>query len=82
MAFCLSTHDHAVFSIRWEEYRGTSDQSLLKSVQNHICGSKQNSTLTRMAVLEARAAKRTWYKVAFLPIMFLIFGTALGRSIM
>ena len=35
---------------------------------------------TRMAVLEARAAKRTWYKVAFLPIMFLVFGTALGKS--
>ena len=42
--------------------------------------SKQNSSFTRMAVLEARAAKRmSLGTLAFLPFMIFGFGFVLGR---
>ena len=69
--------------IRWKEYSVASVESLCAAFKHILCGAEntgeQSSMFTRMAVLEARAAKRVPVGVlAFLPFMFFIFGFILG----
>ena len=62
-----------------------SIESLGDAIKYVVYGSKSvgvrgTSTFTRMAVLEARAAKRTSVgTLAFVPVMFFAFGFALGK---
>ena len=59
-------------------------RSLVNAIKYVVYGTKtigeQNAAFTRMAVLEARAAKRASIgTLAYLPIMFFLFGFTLGR---
>lgn len=80
--YCSSYSVHP--TIRWKEYSIASEDSVGDVFRHIVCGAKhageQSSLFTRMAVLEARAAKR--FKigiVAFFPFMFFVFGLVLGK---
>ena len=69
---------------RWKEYSVASVESLGEALRHIAYGTKhtseQSSLFTRMAVLEARAAKRFQLQmVAFFPFMFFAFGFVLGK---
>lgn len=85
MTFYLLIYQPLVFQ-RWKKHNQASKQSPRDVLQHVLYEAKniggQSSTFTRMAVLEARAAKRASVKIlAFLPLMFLIFGFVLGESV-
>ena len=74
----------SVMFCRWKKKCTESVESIGDAIKFVVYGTKatgsQPSAFTRMAVLEARAAKRASVgKVAFLPIMFFVFGFALGK---
>lgn len=69
---------------RWKEYSVASVESLGEALRHIAYGAKdtteQSSLFTRMAVLEARAAKRFQFQmVAFFPFMFFAFAFVLGE---
>ena len=74
----------SILAFRWKEYSVASVDSVGDILRHIACGAKhagkQSSLFTRMAVLEARAAKR--FKigiVAFFPFMFFVFGLVMGK---
>ena len=64
--------------------RENDTQSIRDAIKYVVYGiksiSEQTSAFTRMAVLEARAAKRASIgRVAYLPFMFFLFGFVMGE---
>ena len=73
-----------IFVLRWKK-TSESIESLGDAIKYVVYGTKTSavqtaSVFTRMAVLEARAAKRASIgALAFLPLTFFIFGFVLGK---
>ena len=79
-------HGNLMQLFRWKKKNSESVESLSDALNFVVHGTKstgkQASAFRRMAVLEARAAKRVSIgTLAFLPFIFFVFGVALGRLV-
>ena len=83
IAYTLVQALHVTIFFRWKSKSTETMESIGDVIRYVVYGTKaitdQNSAFTRMAVLEARAAKQmTKETLAFLPFMIFGFGFVLG----